>query len=95
MENENVWLTANQMALLFGRDERTVRKHINNAIKEELSDAAVVAKFATTTWHEGLAKTHKVFTPKKNKSPLSPLFKELIREIQQIHLRAGSGDGGV
>ncbi len=63
MENENVWLTANQMALLFGRDEKTVRKHINNAIKEELSDAVVVAKFATTTQHgaiEGKTQTHEV-----------------------------------
>ena len=51
LENENVWLTANQMAMLFGRDEKTVRKHINNAIREELSDAVVVAKFATTTQH--------------------------------------------
>jgi prophage maintenance system killer protein len=63
LENENVWLTANQMALLFGRDEKTVRKHINNAIKEELSDAVVVAKFATTTQHgaiEGKTQTHEV-----------------------------------
>ena len=63
LENENVWLTANQMALLFGRDEKTVRKHINNAIKEELSDAVVVAKFATTTQHgaiTGKTQTHDV-----------------------------------
>ena len=63
LENENVWLTANQMAMLFGRDEKTVRKHINNAIREELSDAVVVAKFATTTQHgaiEGKTQTHDV-----------------------------------
>ncbi|MCR5054649.1 MAG: phosphoribosylaminoimidazolesuccinocarboxamide synthase, partial [Lachnospiraceae bacterium] len=30
LENEMVWLTANQMAQLFGRDEKTIRKHINN-----------------------------------------------------------------
>ena len=30
MENETVWLSANQMAILFGRDEKTIRKHINN-----------------------------------------------------------------
>ncbi|MBQ8521762.1 MAG: virulence protein RhuM/Fic/DOC family protein [Bacteroides sp.] len=35
MENETVWLTANQMAMLFDRDEKTVRKHINNVFKEE------------------------------------------------------------
>lgn len=30
LENDTIWLTANQMALLFGRDEKTIRKHINN-----------------------------------------------------------------
>ena len=34
LENETVWLTANQMALLFDRDEKTVRKHINNVFSE-------------------------------------------------------------
>ena len=30
VESETVWLSANQMALLFERDEKTIRKHINN-----------------------------------------------------------------
>jgi len=51
LENETVWLNAHQMAVLFGRDEKTIRKHINNAIAEELADSVVVAKFATTTQH--------------------------------------------
>lgn len=38
LENDTVWLSANQMAILFGRDEKTVRKHINNVFSEnELS----------------------------------------------------------
>ena len=49
LEQETVWLTVNQMAMLFDRDDKTIRKHIGNAIKEELSDTVVVAKFATTT----------------------------------------------
>ncbi len=36
VENETVWLTANQMALLFDRDEKTLRKHINNVFLEEV-----------------------------------------------------------
>ena len=35
VENETVWLSANQMAVLFGRDEKTIRKHINNVFLEE------------------------------------------------------------
>ena len=33
--SETVWLSANQMALLFDRDEKTIRKHINNAFKNQ------------------------------------------------------------
>ena len=36
------------IAILFSRDIKTIGKHINNALKEELKDEAVVAKFATT-----------------------------------------------
>ena len=34
MGEDTVWLSANQMALLFDRDEKTVRKHINNVFSE-------------------------------------------------------------
>ena len=47
MKDETVWLNAEQMAELFGRDSKTIRKHINNALQEEC-DNSVVAKFATT-----------------------------------------------
>ena len=33
-DHETVWLTANQMAILFDRDEKTIRKHINNVFEE-------------------------------------------------------------
>lgn len=55
MENETVWLTASQMAQLFGRDVKTIRKHINNALREELADEVVGAKFASTTQHGAMA----------------------------------------
>ena len=51
LQDETVWLTRNQMAELFDRDVKTIGKHVNNALKEELSDQVVVAKFATTTRH--------------------------------------------
>ncbi len=47
MENETVWLNRQQLSELFGRDIKTIGKHINNALKEELKDMATVAKFAT------------------------------------------------
>ncbi len=63
MEQETVWLTASQMAMLFDRDVKTIRKHINNALHEELADEVVGAKFASTTPHgamEGKTQTNEV-----------------------------------
>ena len=45
-DRETVWLTRNQMAKLFERDVKTIGKHIENALKEEL-DRSTVSKFAT------------------------------------------------
>lgn len=47
MADESVWLNRNQMSVLFGRDVKTIGKHINNALHEELRDMATVANFAT------------------------------------------------
>ena len=46
VENETVWLNRQQMASLFGRDVKTIGKHINNALKEELANVPTVANFA-------------------------------------------------
>lgn len=45
--HDTVWLTRQQMSTLFGRDVKTIGKHINNALREELS-VSVIAKNATT-----------------------------------------------
>ena len=51
LKDETVWLNREQLAILFDRDIKTIGKHINNALNEELSYDEVVAKFATTTKH--------------------------------------------
>ncbi len=48
LKDETVWLNRQQLSELFDRDVKTIGKHINNALKEELKDGSVVAKFATT-----------------------------------------------
>ena len=46
-KQDTVWLNRNQMAELFERDVKTIGKHVNNALKEELQDqTATVANFA-------------------------------------------------
>ncbi len=47
VENDTVWLNRNQIALLFDRDVKTIGKHINNALKEELDGLSTIANFAT------------------------------------------------
>ena len=48
-ENETVWLSLNQIALLFDRDKSVVSRHLNNIFKScELDKNSVVAKNATT-----------------------------------------------
>lgn len=62
LENESVWLTQEQMTLLFDRDKSTISRHIKNIFSEgELDEKVVVAYFATTSEHgavEGLTQTH-------------------------------------
>ena len=56
LEQDTVWLNRHQIAQLFGRDIKTIGKHISNALHEELSPAiatnatspAVGANNATT-----------------------------------------------
>ena len=49
LENETVWLTQEQMSLLFGRDQSVIARHIGNIFKEgELDRISVHAKNAYT-----------------------------------------------
>ena len=46
LNEDTVWLNRQQLALLFDRDVKTIGKHINNALREELYGMSTVAKFA-------------------------------------------------
>ncbi len=46
VEGETVWLNRHQLAELFGRDVKTIGKHIHNALREELRHISTVANFA-------------------------------------------------
>ena len=49
LENETVWLTQEQMSLLFGRDQSVIARHVGNIFKEgELDRNSVYAKNAYT-----------------------------------------------
>ena len=46
LEDDTVWLNRIQIETLFDRDVKTIGKHINNALQEELVGLPTVAKFA-------------------------------------------------
>ncbi len=49
LENETVWLTIDQMALLFGKARSTINEHILNAFQEgELNETASVRKIGNS-----------------------------------------------
>lgn len=64
LENDTVWLTADQMAELFQRNKSTISRHIRNVLEDgELRSEEVVAFFATTSPHgamEGKFQEHTV-----------------------------------
>jgi len=68
LRDDTVWLNRNQIAMLFGRDVKTIGKHINNVFNEgELLRDVVVANFATTTKHGAIeGKTQTVLTEHYN-----------------------------
>ena len=52
LEDETVWLTQEQMALLFEKGRTTITEHIGNIFKEEeLNENSVCRKFRHTTQH--------------------------------------------
>ena len=51
-EEETVWLTQEQMAVLFGKGRSTITEHIRNVFKEgELNEDVVCRDFRLTTQH--------------------------------------------
>jgi hypothetical protein len=51
-EEETVWLSQEQMAVLFGKGRSTITEHIRNVFKEgELNENVVCRDFRQTTQH--------------------------------------------
>ena len=50
LEDETVWLNRQQLSVLFGRDIKTIGRHVNNALKEELPQTEKPTKWNITIW---------------------------------------------
>lgn len=44
MKDESIWLNREQLSILFDRDVKTIGKHINNALKEELDGSVQLSQ---------------------------------------------------
>ena len=88
LENETVWLNRQQMAQLFGRDVKTIGKHIANALKEELSETAIPSPSSTTataksttTYHDSPFPTVAKFATVKQEGE-----RKVIRQVEYYNL---------
>ena len=98
MEEDTVWLNRQQMAILFERDVKTIGKHINNALSEELQGMPTVANFATVQ-KEGSRLVTRVIeyynlgvilsVGYRVKSPSGVLFRQWANNILREHLLHG------
>jgi hypothetical protein len=53
LEEETVWLTQDQMAILFGKAKSTINEHIKNVYEEnELQEAATMKKFGISEFQQ-------------------------------------------
>ena len=53
LDNETVWLTQDQMAVLFGKAKSTINEHIKNIYEEkELEEAHTMKKFGISEFQQ-------------------------------------------
>ena len=63
-EGDSVWLTKEQIALLFGKARPTISEHISNIFRDgELQQEVVCRKFRLTTPHGAIAGKTQTHTP--------------------------------
>ena len=67
LEDETVWLSQDQMAMLFGKARTTITEHIQNVFKEgELDEKVVCRNFRLTTPHGAIEGKTQEFTANLN-----------------------------
>ena len=93
LEDETVWLTQEQLALLFGKGRSTITEHIRNIFKEgELDEGVVCRKFRHTTQHGAIkGKTQDILTNFYNLDliifPLNAFHQLYMKKIHELSRR--------
>jgi hypothetical protein len=93
IDDETVWLNRQQIAILFGRDVKTIGKHVNNIfLDEELVRELVVANFATTTQYGAIKGKTETINKEDVCNKRAEYEKQIIRSIaKQLTEKYGSG----
>ena len=88
LEDETVWLTQEQMAMLFGKGRTTITEHIGNIFKEgELNEKEVCRLFRHTTKHgaiEGKTQNKQVKYDSVRKDTDKLTLDEIDAEIKDV-----------
>jgi hypothetical protein len=92
-EQENVWLNRHQIATLFDRDIKTIGKHINNALNEELAVFSTVANFATVETGENRSLVVAKFATTATNGKIYQMEYYSLDVILSVGYRVKSGRG--
>ncbi len=88
LKDETVWLTLNQMAELFGRDNSVISRHLRNIFQTgELLREATVAKNATVQSEGGRQVTRHMSPPARGRG-LKPVFGKVFIDSETVAPRA-------
>ena len=78
VDNETVWLTQEQMGLLFEKNRRTIGEHIKNVFNEgELEEKVVCRNFRHDTPHGAVLQTVSCIK-KRNKNSNYTFFTDIL-----------------
>ena len=70
VQDENIWLTQEQMAQLFGKAKSTINEHIKNIFKdEELIESQVIQKFGNSEFQQKAPNYYNLDTTLDKSSP--------------------------
>lgn len=93
LENETIWLTQDQMALLFGKAKSTINEHIKNVYEEkELEGSTILQKFENS---EFLQKAHHCTSYRQSlKNELSKVEHHFAKHLEHSTKRLKKKNNG-
>ncbi len=83
LQEETVWISQEQMAILFGKGRSTITEHIQNVFKEgELEEKVVCREFRHTTQHGAIEGKTQERAMKKSEDEYVK-FKQTLQQLEK------------